>query len=267
LGLDIRQFFEKALLSSSARLLNKRLQETSHRELLGTEDIAEHYGDIRISDRGLQNVILSFVAARLSFIEHHLGPREIRGSTFADIGDSSGIFLRGLDKPGIGMNFLTGAARNLGTQGVQAIRGDAMQLPFLNDSFDYLLCFETLEHLENPVGALQELYRVCRKGVFISVPYVSRTTVYPPNYREGVQELLHVFELSSTHWKALLAHTNFLLERTEVIRVLDKSRGLRERVAFGVWRTLYGKDVYCGTFQAFLVCYLRKLHEKADNGS
>lgn len=39
---------------------------------------------------------------------------------------------------------------------------DAHKLPFSNQSFDLITCIETLEHLENPKGAIQEIYRLLK---------------------------------------------------------------------------------------------------------
>ncbi len=41
--------------------------------------------------------------------------------------------------------------------------GDAHKLPFDNNSFDLVICIETLEHLENPTKALAEIKRVLKK--------------------------------------------------------------------------------------------------------
>lgn len=40
---------------------------------------------------------------------------------------------------------------------------DAHKLPFDNQSFDLIVCIETLEHLEDPKGAIKEIYR-CLKS-------------------------------------------------------------------------------------------------------
>lgn len=46
------------------------------------------------------------------------------------------------------------------------------RLPFENDAFDVVTALDVLEHLDNPHGALQELYRVARKTVLISLPNI-----------------------------------------------------------------------------------------------
>jgi len=43
-------------------------------------------------------------------------------------------------------------------------------LPFKNNEFDVVTALDVIEHLDNPHGALQELYRVAKKSVFVSLP-------------------------------------------------------------------------------------------------
>lgn len=54
---------------------------------------------------------------------------------------------------------------------LKLIKGDLYELPYENDSFDLLLCTEVLEHLEYPQKALQELIRVSKKYILLSVPH------------------------------------------------------------------------------------------------
>lgn len=52
------------------------------------------------------------------------------------------------------------------------VRADAEKLPFLDDSFDVILCFDILEHLQSDVDAISEMKRVLKPGgvAFISIP-------------------------------------------------------------------------------------------------
>lgn len=49
-------------------------------------------------------------------------------------------------------------------------KGDIYNLPYKDNSFDLVLSAEVLEHLENPDEALDELKRVSKKYVILSVP-------------------------------------------------------------------------------------------------
>lgn len=47
---------------------------------------------------------------------------------------------------------------------------NAISLPFENEKVDTVLCFEVLEHLSDPVVALKEFFRICKKNIIITVP-------------------------------------------------------------------------------------------------
>ena len=57
---------------------------------------------------------------------------------------------------------------------VQVIEGTIFGLPFPNNSFDTVICSETLEHLENYEQALKELIRITRNELIITVPNEER---------------------------------------------------------------------------------------------
>jgi len=65
--------------------------------------------------------------------------------------------------------------------GVEFVLADALKLPFGKQSFDGILMFDLLEHLENPLKSLSEAYRVLKPGGVFSV-FVplegSRFTIY-----------------------------------------------------------------------------------------
>lgn len=54
--------------------------------------------------------------------------------------------------------------------GIEAIQADINKLPFIDNSFDIAIGGEILEHLDNPMKGLQELFRVAREKVIISLP-------------------------------------------------------------------------------------------------
>lgn len=58
------------------------------------------------------------------------------------------------------------------TTKVGVVQGDALHLPFADETFDRVLCSEVLEHIPNDVGAMTELARVLRPGgtMAITIP-------------------------------------------------------------------------------------------------
>ena len=97
------------------------------------------------------------------------------GSTILDVGSASGgntILLSelGFDLTSLEMSDL-GVELQL-KRGISVIRGDATNLPFQSESFDAVLCLDVLEHIEDDVSALKEMYRVTKQGgkFLFSVP-------------------------------------------------------------------------------------------------
>jgi SAM-dependent methyltransferase len=54
------------------------------------------------------------------------------------------------------------------------IVGDIQDLPFNNNSIECVLCFSVFEHVENPILAAEELYRVLKPGgkALLSIPFI-----------------------------------------------------------------------------------------------
>jgi SAM-dependent methyltransferase len=62
-----------------------------------------------------------------------------------------------------------------------AIRSDACALPFNDETFDLIVCSETLEHIQDDQGAVREIDRVLKDGCqcVVSVPYARCEDVVP----------------------------------------------------------------------------------------
>jgi len=55
-------------------------------------------------------------------------------------------------------------------QGMPVIRGVGEQMPFVDESFDLIVCLWVLEHLKDPIQAFREVFRVLRpRGHFVFV--------------------------------------------------------------------------------------------------
>lgn len=81
----------------------------------------------------------------------------------------------------------------------EGLVGDIYKLPFEDNSFDVVLCAETLEHLERPEEAAKELVRVAKRHVSISVPY-----------RACIQDAAHLHEFYAEDMVDMLQPYGFL---------------------------------------------------------
>lgn len=140
----------------------------------------------------------------------------------ADIGDTSGALLKVMQCRGLSVNINPDVVAYIREAGFKAEVGDVEDLPFADKSFDYVFCFECIEHVANPIRALRELSRVTRNLIFLSIPYVERTRIYNSDYwhdlkGRGVaeggwneQEVRdvdgHKFEFSTKDFKNVITH-------------------------------------------------------------
>ena len=86
--------------------------------------------------------------------------------------------------------------------------GDVQDLPFDEGSFDLVVCFEVLEHLEDPEPAITALKGVLREGGLLIVSSPNRG-VYPP----GNPHHLHEFTLEELRDALTARFANVVLMR------------------------------------------------------
>lgn len=85
------------------------------------------------------------------------------------------------------------------------IIADAHNLPFKDNSFDFVFAFNVFEHLENPFIAASEIYRVLKIGgkVIIHTAFLQPLHQEPHHYfnmtRFGVQKTFSKFKIDKLH--------------------------------------------------------------------
>jgi len=215
-----------------------------------------HYGDCLV-DESWHYILHGFAVERLDFIIRTLEAKEIQESSFADIGDSDGTFLRALGKNGTSINFSEAVLANI--PDLRKLQGCMPHIDLPDGSFDYVLLFETLEHLPDPVAGLREVERLARKGAFVSIPHVSKTRVkeYWSNRKAPVGES-HVFEFSPRDFAKIVTHTGFRIGSSRRIRVFAPPRTISELVYCAASVLGEDWDIRCGAFKAFDVYYLER---------
>jgi ubiquinone/menaquinone biosynthesis C-methylase UbiE len=79
-----------------------------------------------------------------------------------------GYSVTGID---ISKSFVEIAGRNARDAGVAIDfrRGDVAKMPFADDSFDFVVCVAAFKNFPDPVAALDEVYRVLRRGGSASI--------------------------------------------------------------------------------------------------
>lgn len=114
------------------------------------------------------------VKARVDIVLKYAGMRIL------DVGCSSGAYVRLLRNKGheaYGFDLLPDKKWQDEYRSIFQI-GDIYCLPYKDDSFDTVIAFEVLEHIENVNLTLKELHRVCKKNIIISVPNCFQPKVF-----------------------------------------------------------------------------------------
>jgi len=149
---------------------------------------------------------------------------DVGNARVLDAGASDGFFLARLGaKRGVGLNFLEKCAQKIRADGFPACLGDLEELPFGDKAFDYVICCETIEHVCNPVQALNELARVCARRIYLTIPWLPRTRVNnrPPGWPEVES---HVFEFSESDFAKVLSHTRLRVVYRDRVQVFPEPR-------------------------------------------
>ena len=113
-------------------------------------------------------------------------PRELPGKKL-DIGSAYGSWAKSNYKD----------VTTFDQQGDADVRGDVTAMPFKENEFDVIFCFEVLEHVRNPVKAVMEIRRTLKPGgqAFVSTPFFAELhgEEYGDFWRFTRQGLRHVF--------------------------------------------------------------------------
>jgi hypothetical protein len=171
---------------------------------------------------------------------------------WVDVGDSDGaarlLFLKGLP-PGsdfrtLGINLEPEAVDLIRSKGLKAECVNAMDLHKKGFNFDIVSVFETLEHMPDPIGFLENIHPVVGKRLVISVPLIVSSRVslrylsdkWDPGKKPAYSNN-HVFELSPVDWEKLFEHTGWKIEKRWEMRQFPKHGPLNWFMAYA-WRKI-----------------------------
>jgi SAM-dependent methyltransferase len=203
----------------------KRRTNAAYREWAETDAprwVAEHWGHEVVEGE----VMLAHVTSQLYELTEMLRRRigDVGDALVLDAGASDGLFLSRLGATrGVGVNFLQPCAKNIVASGFAACVGNIEALPFPDKTFDYVICCETLEHVCNPIHTLNELARVCKHRIHLTIPWMPRTRI---NSRpEGWPDVEgHIFEFSEKDFARVLTHARIRPLYQDRVQVFPEPR-------------------------------------------
>ncbi len=104
---------------------------------------------------------------------------------------------------------------------------DRRPWPFADDSFDLIICREVIEHLDDIVGAMEEIHRIGRPGarVHITTPHYSCANSFTdPTHRHHLGMFSFDYFTGSNRWDFYTSARFRLLERRLVFYGRYKNR-------------------------------------------
>lgn len=188
-----------------------------------TPYVKDHWGHYRENDP----LALAHLSSQLFEISLKLKSRRVGGygKTILDAGASDGMFLSlvGANKDSVGINFLPKCVSKIQSDGFDGVQSDLTSIPICDNYFYNTICTETLEHVLNPVAVLNELARVTKGTIYLTIPWVDRTNIYEkPAGWPDVES--HVFEFSPEDFRKIVSHSNLRITYSDVIQVFYESK-------------------------------------------
>lgn len=108
------------------------------------------------------------VKKRLEVVFNEYLPEDIKGKNLLDAGCGTGWFSKAATERGasvtsmdLGEKLLSKVAQKCNSK---MVIGSITEMPFADNTFDYIVCSEVIEHVPQPYLAMQELYRVLKPG-------------------------------------------------------------------------------------------------------
>ena len=100
----------------------------------------------------------------------------VMGASLLDVGCGNGgyvdHFARNTHAIGMDVNAYPSWKKQRG----EYLIGSVDSIPFQDDAFDCVSCFEVIEHVDDPASAMDELARVCRRNLILTVPNCELTS-------------------------------------------------------------------------------------------
>jgi len=181
-------------------------------------NIDDQYNSVNINSNYIRIKIRYLHAFQIKMVFNYLNINKVK--RIIDIGDSSGNHILYLKKllnkkiEYVSINNDYNAIIKIRNKGLIAHHDDAelfvmdyFHVELKNDSI--IICFETLEHLENPIRFLKGLKQSNVRSIIITVPYLKKSRINL-NYEQGnTPEDIHIFELSPKDWRKIFKYAGW----------------------------------------------------------
>ncbi len=191
------------------------------------KDISHQYTGVVLTQKLLQKSVRYLHAFQISFAAEII--EKFENPVIVDVGDSAGTHIHYIKQlyndrhiRALSVNLDETAVKRIREAGFEAICCRAEVLAQAGIRADIFLCFETLEHLSDPI---RFLYSISRnkdvKYLVITVPYVRKSRIGLHHIREKIRKQVtaedtHIFELCPDDWNLVAAHSGWNVIKKKV---------------------------------------------------
>ena len=236
----MRNFVQKISDYILRRAENKAHYKTRDLSITGFDD---NYDVNNPHDMILLDLQMSFYNQRYDFVEKHITDR----AKILEIGDVNGFNIKHFgNEQSLSVNFVDFSDNVKNRFKVMNVNDGITT----DETFDYGMMFETLEHLHNPILVLNQMLDICKNGVILSIPYVRKTNV-KLNLDGG-----HVFEFSPDDLKIIFDHYGITVVDYAVCNVLKLNWLTKPFKLHSILND--APDELFGIFENFQLYYLKK---------
>lgn len=99
-----------------------------------------------------------------------------------------------------------------------ARRADALKLPFEDGAFDAVISFHSLHHIDEPIAAVREMFRVCRPGGMVLISDLNPTGCKIYKHKHDAARLLKSIERVAERLSERMSFRDTRLDRLFICR-------------------------------------------------
>jgi len=127
------------------------------------------------------------------------------------------------------------------------IVSDICQIPCPDQSFNVILCSEVLEHVPDPIKAINELDRILIVGgqLIITAPFRSMTHFSPYHYCDGFNRYFYEKHLENYNLEKIIANGNYFDTFAEQLRLLPRIGRKYSIFSLSIILYIWALPIYC----------------------